>query len=132
MNNKLSRRIIAQAIATKLVEEPTRRSHWIKTLAAYMVEHNMIDDLDLMVNDVVREVFEQSGELLVSVTTARPLTDTLRKDITKMLKEATSAKEVVMTELVEPEIKGGFIARTSDVVIDDSVRSKLKQLASIK
>lgn len=132
MNSKLSRRIIAQAIATKLVDEPTRRSHWIKTLAAYMVEHNMIDDLDLMVNDIVREVFEQSGELLVNVTTARPLTEQLRKDIAAMLKQATSAKQVVISESVEPDIKGGFIARTSDAVLDDSVRSKLKQLASIK
>jgi len=115
-----------------LVEEPTRRSHWIKTLAAYMVEHNMIDDLDLMVNDVVREVFEQSGELLVNITTAHPLTDEIRKDITKMLKEATKAKEVIMAEAVEPDLKGGFIARTTDAVLDDSVRSKLKQLASIK
>lgn len=132
MNNKLSRRVIAQAIATKLVEEPTRRSHWIKALAAYMVEHNMIDDLDLMVNDIVREVFEQSGQLLVTVTTAHPLTEALRKDITKMLKEVTKAKEIAMSETVEPEIKGGFIARTTDAVLDDSVRSKLKQLASIK
>jgi F-type H+-transporting ATPase subunit delta len=132
MNNKLSRRIIAQVIATKLVEEPTRRSHWIKTLAAYMVEHNMINDLDLVVNDVVREVFEQSGELLVNVTTARPLTNELRKDIAKMLQGATKAKEITLQETVDPEIKGGFIARTSDAVIDDSIRSKLKQLASIK
>jgi len=132
MNNKLSRRVIAQAIATKLVEEPARRSHWIKTLAAYMVEHNMIDDLDLVVNDVVREVFEQSGELLVNVTTARPLTETLRKDIAKLLKDAAGAQKVALAETVDPEIKGGFIARTSDAVIDDSVRSKLKQLSSIK
>lgn len=131
MNNKLSRRVIAQAVAAKLVAEPSRRSHWLKALAAYMVEHNMIDDLDLMVNDIVREVFEQSGELLADVTTARPLTDALRKDIAQMLKTATGAQSVVLSETIEPAIKGGFIARTPDAIVDDSIRSKLKQLASI-
>ena len=97
-----------------------------------MVEHNSIDDLDLMVNDIVREVFEQSGELLVAVTTARPLTESLRAEIVKSMKDALDAKKVVVSETVDPEIKGGFIARTSDVVIDSSIRSQLKQLASIK
>jgi ATP synthase F1 delta subunit len=132
MNNKLSRRVIAQAVAAKLVAEPKRRSHWLTALAAYMVEHNMLDDLDLMVTDIVREVFKQSGELLVDVTTARPLTESVRADLTKLLQAATDATNVVLSETVDPQIKGGFIARTPDAIMDDSIRNKLKQLASIK
>lgn len=131
MNNKISRRVIAQAVAQKLAEEPKRRAHWLKTLAAYMVTNNMQDDVDLMVNDLVREVYALSGELLVDVTTARPLTDTLRKEIIREITHATGARDVTLAEQTDPEILGGFIARTPDAELDASVRTKLKQLASI-
>jgi F0F1-type ATP synthase delta subunit len=131
MNNKISRRVIAQTIAQKLVDEPKRRAHWLKTLAAYMVNNAMQDDVDLMVNDLVREVYALSGELLVDVTTARPLTETLRKEIVRDIVHVTGARSVALSEQTDPEILGGFIARTPDAELDASVRTKLKQLASI-
>ena len=131
MNNKISRRVIAQTVAAKLVVEPKRRAHWLKTLAAYMINNNMHDDIDLMVNDLVREVYALSGELLVDVTTARPLTDTLRKDIVREITHVTGARDVALSEQTDPEILGGFVARTPDAELDASVRTKLKQLASI-
>jgi F-type H+-transporting ATPase subunit delta len=132
MNSKLSRRILARTIAQKLVSEPTRHKHWLKMLAAYMVHHKMTDDTDLLVKDIVREVFAQSGQLLVSATTARPLTDSLRKDLTETLRDATGAKHVVLEEHVDPTIVGGFVARTPDAELDASVRTTLQQLAAIK
>lgn len=131
MNNKISRRVIAQTVAAKLVAEPTRRAHWLKMLASYMVTNNMQDDIDLMVNDLVREIYALSGELLVDVTTARPLSDSMRADIVRSLREATGAHEIVLREQTDPELLGGFIAHTPDAELDGSVRSKLKQLASI-
>lgn len=131
MNNKISRRVIAQTIAAKLVDEPKRRSHWLKALAAYMVANNMQDDVDLVVNDLIREIYALSGELLVDVTTARPLSNTLRSDVARLIKQATGAREVVLAESTDPALIGGFIARTPDAELDESVRSKLKQLASI-
>ncbi|MGF7228479.1 MAG: F0F1 ATP synthase subunit delta [Candidatus Saccharibacteria bacterium] len=131
MNNKISRRVIAQTVASKLVADPSRRTHWLKMLAAYMVNNKMQDDLDLMVNDLVREIYALSGELLVDVTTARPLSQTIRADIARSLREVTGAREVLLREQTDPELLGGFIARTPDAELDGSLRTKLKQLASI-
>lgn len=132
MQNKLSRRILARTVAEKLVSEPTRRQHWLQSLAAYMVDHKMTDDAELIIKDIVREVFEQSGQLLVSATTARPLTDSLRQDLIKTVRQATGAKQVVLDEHVDPAIIGGFIARTPDAELDASVQKTLQQLATIK
>ena len=131
MNNKISRRVIAQTVADKIVNDPKRRAHWLKTLAAYMVDNNMQDDVDLMVNDLVREVYAMSGELLVDVTTARPLTDTLRKEIAHEVAQVTGAKTVALREQTDADLLGGFVARTPDAELDASVRTKLKQIASI-
>lgn len=131
MNAKVSRRVLARTIATKLLGEPSKRSHWVKVTAAYLVENGMSDDVDLIVNDIAHELYEQSGHLLVDVTSARKLTDTLREDLKRTLKEATGASRVELAEHLDPSLLGGLIARTPDHQLDASVRTKLKQLASL-
>ncbi|HET7302396.1 MAG TPA: F0F1 ATP synthase subunit delta [Candidatus Saccharimonadales bacterium] len=134
MSTKLSRRSIATAIAAKLVHEPQERKKWISMLAAYLVDQRLTSDhyVTLIVRDIVREVFVQSGELLVEATTARPLTDALRHELVSTLRAHTGAKTVVLQEDVDPTLLGGFIARTPDAELDTSVRTTLKHLAAIK
>jgi F-type H+-transporting ATPase subunit delta len=129
---KASRRVIARAITTKLVLEPKQRQHWVEVLAAYLIENNRVDEADLLVNDIAHELFEQKGELLVDVTSARPLTDQVRAELKHVLKQATNAHEVDLAERIDPSLLGGLIARTPDAQLDASVRTKLKQLATIK
>ena len=131
MNNKLSRRVIARAFVAKLVAEPTRQAHWVKVLAAYLVEQGQIDTVDMLVADISREYFATTGVLLADVTSARPLTDAVRKAVEKALHEATEAKKVVITEHTDQSLIGGVVARTPDAVLDVSVRSQLNQLAAI-
>ena len=131
MQSKVSRRVLARTVAAKLLKEPSKQSHWIRVTAAYMVEHNMADDLDLVVNDIAIELYEQSGHLLVDVTSARKLTDVVREDLKRTLKDATGAKRVELAEHIDPELIGGLVARTPSQQLDASVRTKLKQLASL-
>lgn len=132
MNSKLSRRVIARAFVAKLVDEPTRQAHWVKVLAAYLVEQKQIDTVDMLLADISREYFAKTGVLLADVTSARPLTAEMRKAVEKALHEATEAKKVVITEHTDQALIGGVVARTPDAVLDASVRSQLNQLAAIK
>jgi F-type H+-transporting ATPase subunit delta len=132
VNSKASRRVIARTVAAKLLAEPKARQHWIAALAAYLVETNRVNEADLVVNDIAHELFEQEGRLLVDVTSARPMTDQVKSELTRVLKDATAAKEVVLSESVDPSLVGGLVARTPDAQLDASVRTKLKQLAAIK
>ncbi|HSD56214.1 MAG TPA: F0F1 ATP synthase subunit delta [Candidatus Saccharimonadales bacterium] len=132
MNSKASRRVIARTVAAKLLAEPTQRRHWITALAAYLVEANRVDEVDLVVNDIAHELFEQKGLLVVDVTSARPMTDQVKSELIRVLKDATAAKEVSLTETVNSELLGGLIARTPDAQLDASVRTKLRMLAAIK
>jgi F-type H+-transporting ATPase subunit delta len=132
VNHKASRRVIARTVAAKLLAEPKARKHWVQALAAYLVETRRVDEIDLIVNDIARELFIQKGELVVDVTSARPLTDSVRAELKHLLKEATDAKEVSLNESIDKSLLGGLIARTPDAQLDASVRTKLKQLATIK
>ena len=131
MGAKISHRALAKTIARELVDAPGRRQHWIKALAAYLVENNLTDRSDAIINDVTREIFALNGDLLVRVTSARPLTAGLRDDIEQLLRQHTGARRVILDESVDPSVLGGIIARTPDAELDLTVRSKLKQLASL-
>lgn len=131
MSPKISRRKLAKTIAAKLVAEPSCSRHWVKVLAAYILENKLVGSVDLIVNDVLREISVLNGEILVGVTTARPLSSAMRAELTAMLGKALEAKHVVLTENVDPHLLGGFIARTNSATLDASVRNRLNQVASL-
>ncbi len=126
-----SRRVLARTIAGKLVAEPARQTHWMRVLAAYLVEQNRVAEADLIANDIARELYEQDGQLLAHVTSARPLHDSVRTALKKLLTEQTRAKHVTLTESTDSSLIGGLVARTPDAELDASVRTKLNRLATI-
>ena len=65
------------------------------------------------------------------MTSARPLTDSLRSQLKHFLAEQTKAKHVTLAERIDPNLLGGLVARTTDAELDASVRTKLNQLATI-
>jgi F-type H+-transporting ATPase subunit delta len=131
MAAKVSRRELARAVTAKLLAEPKRQKHWLEALAAYMVTHKMVDDADMIINDIARELHTQSGVLTVEVRSAKALSETLRSSIKQYLSNQTEAKRVNVHESVEPELLGGFIAQTPDAELDASVRTRLRKLASV-
>jgi len=131
MANRFSRRVIARVIASKLVAEPARQDYWIKTLAAYLLETKRTGEAGLIVNDIEHELYEQNGQLLVNVTSARPLAADVRANLTALLAARTKATRVVLTEEVDPSLLGGLVAKTADAELDASVRTKLNKLATI-
>ncbi len=63
----------------------------------------------------------------VTITTAQPLSDTLKSKIVAMLTEQTHAT-VALQEVVDPEILGGFVIQMDDYYLDSSVLSKINKL----
>lgn len=132
MSKSVSRRVLARTLAGRLLAEPSRRSQWIKAAAAYIVEQRKDADLELFINDLASELYEQSGYLYVDVTSARKLTDSVRDELKRTLQTATGARQIELHEHSDPYLIGGVIARTPDAELDASVRTRLKQLASLK
>jgi F0F1-type ATP synthase delta subunit len=128
---RIPRRALARLMAEKLTGGPAERQHWIQALAAYIVTHNMIEQVDALVNDIAVEIFRQKGILDVSVVSARPLTDTIRSVLVAELQQQTNAQQVVLHESTDASLLGGLVARTPEGELDISVRTKLKQLAAL-
>jgi F0F1-type ATP synthase delta subunit len=129
---KVSRRIIAQTIARKLLTEPERRQHWIALGAAYLVENKQSSKVEQLVQDIAREVQLQSGVLLASVTSAHELTDEIKSRIAASLAAKTGASEVRLDASVDAALLSGYVARTPDYEVNTTAQYRLRQLKSLE
>jgi len=84
---------------------------------------------------IVRMVYERfrlahedaRGEVDVEVTTACPLTDALRAELSAAVGERTS-RTARLVERVDPDILGGLIMRIGDTKIDTSVANQVRRV----
>ncbi|MCO8124808.1 ATP synthase F1 subunit delta [Stieleria sp. TO1_6] len=75
------------------------------------------------------ELFDQmSGQVLAKVSTAVPLDDALRTQITDRLGGALG-KKVRLQEVVDADLIGGMVIRVGDTVFDSSVSNRLDAIA---
>ncbi|TWU04367.1 ATP synthase F1 subunit delta [Stieleria varia] len=70
---------------------------------------------------------EMSGRVLATVSTAVPLTDDLRGQITSQL-SGTLGKNVRLKEVIDTDLIGGMVIRVGDTVFDNSVANRLEKL----
>jgi F-type H+-transporting ATPase subunit delta len=71
---------------------------------------------------------EKMGRVLATVSTAVPLDDGLRQQISQKLGSVLN-KEVRLQELVDPSLIGGMVVRVGDTVFDTSVANRLDKMA---
>ena len=96
-------------------------------LALLLVERGLAD-----LAPAIRDAFEAlyndyRGQAVAQVTTAIPLDDALRAQITAELAEMTG-KRIILHEKVDPTILGGAIARVGDTLIDGSLKRRFQLL----
>lgn len=130
MHSKTPRTVLAKIVAEKLLGEPSSSEKWLKVLAAYLVETNRVNEVDLLLNDIAQELHVQGGQLTVEVESARPLDAVAKRDLIDFLVAKTGALKVWMHETVDSELVGGVIARTPDAELDVSIARSLRQLTA--
>ncbi len=129
---KLSRRIIAQTIAAKLLDDSAERGHWLMMAAAYLVETKQADRAEQLVLDIAREIQVQSGTLLARVISAHELTTELQDAIAALLAQKTGASEVRIDATVDAALLTGYVVRTPDYEMNTTAQQRLRQLRSLE
>ena len=123
---KVSRRVLARYIATEL-QAGKSRADVVRSLAAYVVEHRLHNQLELILADVASNL-AALGNVEATVTTAQPLTEDLRKELTEYVKRIENAEKVMLNETVDKRLLGGVVVETPSKRFDASVATKLKRL----
>jgi F-type H+-transporting ATPase subunit delta len=73
-------------------------------------------------------VDESLGRVRAEVRTAVPLTDSERQQLADRLARGLGGKQVILQEVVDPELLGGFIAQVGSRVLDGSLDGQLARI----
>lgn len=117
-----SRQQLAEAIL-KLSSKVSEKK-LTETIAAYLVESRRTGELDAIMREVARLREKQDNVTEVTATSAFKLNDGARKAIKSLM----AGKQLIINEVVDPELLGGVRLETSEELLDLTVRNRLNQL----
>lgn len=122
MATRISRRKIAEYAAERLLNGE-KTSAVVKEIAAFLLETRRTREGKLIVRDI-ELALAQRGVVVASVTSAFPLTDALKTEISKLV----GGKELVLRATVDPSVLGGIRLTTPGKRLDATLRRKIQSL----
>ncbi len=93
-------------------------------LASYLARERRTGELDAILREVSRQREVEDGVLEVDLTSAFPLNEGNKRELTK----SVDAKKVVVNETIDKNVIGGVRMETSISVLDLTVRNRLQKL----
>lgn len=118
--NAISRRV-GKVGAKKLAQE----------VAAYVLAEGRTKELDSLLRDVMQERAE-AGIVEAVAVSARPLTNTIRENIRRQLKQAyPKAEQIIISERQDPSVIGGVKIELANEQLDLSLQAKLNKFKQL-
>lgn len=99
----------------------------VRKLMGVLIANRRLSQFPAVAAAFGAKLAERRGQQVAAVTTAFPLTDTQRAQITARLTEA-GFSGVKLAETVDSAILGGLIVRIGSRLYDNSLKSKLQRL----
>ena len=126
MPARTSRRKLARYVAERLMNNDVTV---VDEVAALLSHEKRQREVDLLVRDIQAELAER-GLTVATVESARALTNEARSAIMTLLKKPQTV--VQLSEVVRPELIGGFKLRTRTATLDATIAKKLNDLRAKK
>jgi F-type H+-transporting ATPase subunit delta len=98
-------------------------------LVSMVVGSGRARDLPAIVDELVHRAASAKDLDVAEVRTAVPLTADQQARLKAALENATG-KSLNLKTIVDPDVLGGVVATVGDVIIDDTVRTRIEQLKS--
>ena len=92
-----------------------------------VLQHKRENELLFMAHIYIHFYRRDKHITRVQFSTATPVNDEVKEHLQKKLKEETGST-IEFTGLIQPELIGGFVLETGDLVEDYSVRGRIKNL----
>lgn len=122
MPSRISRRKIAAFVADKLIAGvPANEA--IKEAAAYLIDTKRTSERELLVRDI-EDILAENGIVVADVTSAHPLSDTLRAEIRTLI----GAKELHLRESTDSAVLGGVRIDMPGARFDATIQRKINAL----
>ena len=121
MATRLTRRKIALHVAEKLLAGVSTAAA-VKNAAAYLVAAGRAREIELLVRDI-EDILAEKGVVVANITTAFPITDTLRSEVRTML-----GGKAQLREMIDPSVLGGIKIDLPGKQYDATIQRKLTAL----
>lgn len=103
--------------------EGTKLKSAVHEFVMLLANDHKLTHADHIISEFVRIAKKKQGVVELTITSARTLSEQVKKTITRIFGD-----NVELTEQVDPSLIGGFVARTTDMIMDVSVKGRLKKL----
>ena len=123
---KVSRRQLAKTVVG-LAEQRGWKA-MVPALAQHLIDSKQTGEMDLLLEDIKQAQLELTGRLEAKVNSFNPLNRANESDIKRILSELTGATEVEIVNEIDETLLGGMVARTPEMELDLSLRTKLNKL----
>lgn len=127
---KARRTRIAQVVADKTLKSGVSK-RFSEEIAAYLLSEHRTDELDSILRDIQGD-WAEAGRVEVLASSAHPLTPAIKSTITRQVRSLyPKAKQVIVTEVHDPEVIGGVRLNLADQQLDLSVEAKLHKFKQL-
>ncbi len=114
-------------VLTPMIHKSSDPAKLARQIARYLVEQRRTNDVDGLMRDIIA-LREQDGTVEVTVTSAFPLSQQLKRDIRSLITRSRKDATVIINEVVDPSVIGGMKVETSEQQLDITIQAKLNQL----
>ncbi|UQS85144.1 F0F1 ATP synthase subunit delta [Apilactobacillus apisilvae] len=103
----------------------------IKNLFNVLLQSNNMDEFVLIV-DEFEQLYNEKNKIVNAVAiTAVPLSDDQKENLSNVLKTRMDARKVILNNKIDQSIVGGVIIKSSNVVFDGSLRTKINNIKKL-
>ena len=124
----VSRRKLVHAVVDRMESQGSKLA--IRELAAYIATNRLGKQVELIVNDIERELAAR-GRVVADAYVARPLDDSTRKLLLDYVKQYSDSNDVTLREHTDPSLIGGVLVNVGGHQLDTTIKSKLKRLKTL-
>lgn len=130
MKHKVSRSRLAVIIAERC-QQSAGAKELSQEIAAYLLAEGRTGELDSILRDVMQYRADH-GIVEVSAVDARPLSESVKGDITTLIKNLfPTAKQIIISEEIDHKVIGGVRLELANQQLDLSIRSKLNRFKQL-
>ncbi|WP_413627435.1 ATP synthase F1 subunit delta [Fructilactobacillus vespulae] len=103
-------------------------SQYVQNLIKMLFDYGRISELVAVIDEFNNLYNDKNGIVTAEAITAVPLDENEKDSLTKAFQKRIAAKQVELSTKTNPDIIGGVILRSSGVVFDGSVKTKIEQV----
>jgi F0F1-type ATP synthase delta subunit len=127
MSMHLSRRQLADYAANQLLDGAGSEKI-ARQLAAVLTETKRTHEAELLSKDIAWELERRGKVASANITSATPLSETLRSELTKFIKDTANVDEVNLQENIDKSVLGGLKIETAIHSWNKTVATKLRNI----